>query len=127
MKNWPVLDLGVHPDVPLHKWRLTIDGLVEKPDTLTWQNFIALPQVERVLDCQCVTTWKRFDLHLKGVEFKSICELVKPRSEATFLFFTSHDGYTTNLSPETALDDLLLVQEWDGKPLPLEYGGPVEE
>jgi DMSO/TMAO reductase YedYZ molybdopterin-dependent catalytic subunit len=125
VKNWPVLDLGVQPDVPVHKWSLTIDGLVEQPTVLTWQDFIALPQVERVSDFHCVTTWSRFDNHWKGVAFKTISDLVKPKPEAKFLFFTSHDGYTTNLSLAAALDDLLLVHEWEGKPLALEHGGPV--
>jgi len=34
VETWPVLDLGVHPDVPVASWRLTIDGLVEQP--LEW-------------------------------------------------------------------------------------------
>lgn len=125
VKHWPVLDLGVQPDIPVHKWSLTIDGLVEKPTVLTWQNFIRLPQVERVSDFHCVTTWSRFDNHWKGVEFRAVCNLVKPKPEARFLFFTSYDGYTTNLSLEASLDDLLLVHEWEGKPLTLEHGGPV--
>jgi DMSO/TMAO reductase YedYZ molybdopterin-dependent catalytic subunit len=125
VRHWPVLDLGVQPDVPPGKWTLTLDGLVEKPVTLTWQDFLALPQIERVLDFHCVTTWSRFDLRLKGVEFKTVCALVKPKPGAKFVLFSSYDGYTTNLSLATAFDDLLLAHEWDGKPLPLEHGGPV--
>jgi DMSO/TMAO reductase YedYZ molybdopterin-dependent catalytic subunit len=125
VKNWPVLDLGAQPDIPLHKWSLTVDGLVEQPTVLAWQDFIALPQVERITDFHCVTTWSRFDNRWRGVEFKAICDLVKPKTEARFVFFTAYEGYTTNLSLEAALDDLLLVHEWDGKPLSREHGGPV--
>jgi len=125
VKNWPVLDLGAQPDIPIQKWALTVDGLVEKPTVLTWQDFVALPQVERVSDFHCVTTWSRFDNHRKGVEFKTICDLVRPKPGAKFVFFTAYEGYTTNLSLEAALDDLLLVHEWDGKPLTREHGGPV--
>ena len=32
-KKWPVLDLGLQPDIPLEKWRLIIDGEVENPTT----------------------------------------------------------------------------------------------
>src|SRR2546428_14001236 len=70
VKNWPVLDLGIQPDIPRDKWSLNIEGLVEKPVLLTWPDFIALPQVEKVNDFHCVTTWSRFDNHWKGVEFK---------------------------------------------------------
>ncbi|MSR64390.1 MAG: sulfite oxidase-like oxidoreductase [Verrucomicrobiae bacterium] len=125
VKHWPVLDLGAQPDVSLHKWTLTIDGFVEKPTVLAWQDFLSLPQVEMVRDFHCVTTWSRFENHWKGVEFKSICNLVEPKPNAKFLFFTAYDGYTTNLSLDAALDDLLLVHEWEGKPLTLEHGSPV--
>ena len=31
--NFPVLDLGIRPDVPLEKWQLQIHGHVENPVT----------------------------------------------------------------------------------------------
>jgi len=36
--NWPVLDLGIQPNVPAEHWQLTIDGLVENP--VTWDKHI---------------------------------------------------------------------------------------
>ena len=33
-------------------------GLVENPLTLTWAQFLALPQAEDVSDFHCVTSWK---------------------------------------------------------------------
>src|SRR5713101_8863700 len=97
VKDWPVLDLGIQPDIPLDKWSLNIEGLVENPKLLSWTNFMVLPQVERTADFHCVTTWSRFDNHWQGVEFKAICDLVKPKTEATHVLFTGYDGYTTNL------------------------------
>src|SRR5450432_2626218 len=44
VKNWPVLDLGEQPEVPLNRWRLEVGGLVDNPVTLTWDQFVALPQ-----------------------------------------------------------------------------------
>ena len=43
--NFPVLDLGIQPEVPLEQWELKIHGLVETPVTLNWQQFRALPQI----------------------------------------------------------------------------------
>jgi len=43
--GFPVLDLGMQPDIPLAEWSLTVDGLVEKPAVLTWEQLNALPQV----------------------------------------------------------------------------------
>jgi DMSO/TMAO reductase YedYZ molybdopterin-dependent catalytic subunit len=130
--NWPVLDLGEHPDVPLGAWTLEIAGAVENPITLTWSEFQALPQTEDVSDFHCVTTWSRYDNHWRGVRFKTIAELVVPRDEARFVLCTGYDvmpgtdiPYTTNLSLARAIeDDVLLVHTWEGAPLPREHGGP---
>ena len=42
--NFPVLDLGIRPNVPLEKWELKVHGHVENPVTLSWNDFVALPQ-----------------------------------------------------------------------------------
>jgi len=34
--GFPVLDLGIQPDVPLAAWTLSIDGEVRNPLTLDW-------------------------------------------------------------------------------------------
>src|ERR1700686_1380449 len=81
--NFPVLDLGVRPEVPLYKWELKIGGLGENPVTLNWQQFLALPQFADVSDFHCVTTWSQFDMPFEGVAFFTIADLVKPRPAAT--------------------------------------------
>ena len=109
VKNWPVLDLGIQPNIPLDKWSLNIEGLVEKPVRLTWKDFMALPQVEKFTDFHCVTTWSRFDNHWIVVEFKAICDLVKPMPEATHVLFSGHKDYSTDLPLDFCLDDALIV------------------
>src|SRR5881392_3679055 len=91
VKNWPVLDLGLQPDIPKNKWSLTVEGLVENPRHFTWDDFMALAQAEVVRDFHCVTTWSRFDNHWGCVEFKTICDIVKPRPEATHIVCASYD------------------------------------
>jgi DMSO/TMAO reductase YedYZ molybdopterin-dependent catalytic subunit len=132
VKNWPVLDLGEQPLVGTKEWRLEVTGLVHNPVTLTWDDFMALPQVEDVSDFHCVTTWSRLDNHWKGVRFSTIAELVVPDDAAQFVLSTGYDflpgsyiPYTVNLPLGRALeDDVLLVHTWEGKPLPREHGGP---
>jgi DMSO/TMAO reductase YedYZ molybdopterin-dependent catalytic subunit len=131
--NWPVLDLGDVPDIPRSSWRLEITGEVHNPVTLTWDDFIALPQVDDVSDFHCVTTWSRFDNRWRGVRMRDLAELVVPADSARFVLFTGHDAqpgtdipYTTNLPLTRATeDDVLLVHTWEGQPLPREHGGPV--
>jgi len=124
--GFPVLDLGVQPNIPLTEWTLTLDGVVEKPATLSWADFNALPQVEDVSDFHCVTTWSKFDCRWGGVAFTTLYELAQPKPEARFVYFTSNDGYSTNLPLEQCLDDdVLVATSFDGAPVSLEHGGPA--
>ena len=132
VENWPVLDLGEQPHVALTDWRLEVGGLVEHRFTLTWDEFLALPQVEDVSDFHCVTTWSRLDNHWRGVRFRTIADFAVPTEEARYVLYTGYDfmpgsfiPYTTNLPLARALeDDVLLVHTWEGQPLPREHGGP---
>ncbi len=124
--NFPVLDLGVRPDVPLDKWELKIHGKVENPVTLNWQQFLALPQFKDTSDFHCVTTWSQFDMVWEGVAFFSIVELVKPKPEAAHVFFKSYDGYSTNNPLSVCLDnDVVIAHRVNDKPLSPEHGGPA--
>ena len=132
VKNWPVLDLGEQPKVTTDTWKLEVGGLVENALTLSWDQFLALPQAEDVSDFHCVTTWSRYDNRWRGVRFKTIAELVVPKDAAHFVLCTGYDfmpgtyiPYTVNVPLARALeDDVLLVHAWEGKPLPREHGGP---
>ena len=124
--GFPVLDLGVQPAIAHPDWRLQIDGLVERPAALTWTDFHALPQVEDVSDFHCVTTWSKYDCRWGGVAFTTLYELVQPKPDAQFVYFTSYDGYSTNVSLAACLDDdVLVATSFDGAPVSREHGGPA--
>ena len=124
--KWPVLDLGLQPTILLKDWRLQLDGAVEHPTILTWEDFMALPQTDDTSDFHCVTTWSKLNVDWKGVRFLDIAALVQPKESATHVMCYGYDDYTTNISLEEALKiDVLLVHTAEGKPLPGEHGGPV--
>lgn len=124
--NFPVLDLGVRPDVPLEKWELKIHGQVEKAVTLKWEQFLALPQFKDVSDFHCVTTWSQYDMGWEGVAFFTLADLVRPTPEATHVYFKSYDGYSTNSPLAVCMDDdVLVAHKWNGQPLPPDHGGPA--
>ena len=124
--NFPVLDLGVKPEVPLDLWELKIHGLVENPVTLKWSQFLALPQFDDVSDFHCVTTWSQFDMAWQGVAFFTLADLVRPKANATHVYFKSYDNYSTNNPIEVCMDDdVLLAHAWNGKPLTVDHGGPA--
>jgi DMSO/TMAO reductase YedYZ molybdopterin-dependent catalytic subunit len=124
--KWPVLDLGIQPGIALMDWKLMVDGAVDHPATLTWADFMALPQTEDVSDFHCVTTWSKLNMRWKGVRFMDLAALVSPKETATHILCYGYDDYTTNLALEEALKpDVLLVHTFEDKPLPKEHGGPV--
>lgn len=124
--GFPVLDLGLQPVVKLPDWRLEIRGLVENPVTLLWEEFHALMPFEDVSDFHCVTTWSKYDCRWSGVAFFTLVDLVRPKPEARFIYFTSYDGYSTNTALENCLDDdVLVATQFDGKPITKDHGGPA--
>ncbi|MBB6252658.1 sulfite oxidase-like oxidoreductase [Nitrospirillum iridis] len=126
VSNWPVLDLGIQPDVPLAQWALTVDGLVDHPFTWSWADFQDQPAFSDVSDIHCVTSWSRYDNHWQGVSARHIVETARPQADAAHVILHSHDGYITNLSLSVFDDaDVLLATAWEGKPLAREHGGPV--
>jgi DMSO/TMAO reductase YedYZ molybdopterin-dependent catalytic subunit len=125
-ESFPVLDLGQEPGVSLDKWSLEIKGLVAKPVKLSWNEFQALPHVERTWDFHCVTRWSKLGVPWKGVLFADIIALVQPKPEVVAVVFEGRDGYTTNaFYDEIASNEALIADQLDGRPLPLEHGGPA--
>ncbi len=124
--KWPVLDLGLQPDIPLNKWKLIVDGAVDHPVSLNWEDFLELPQTADTSDFHCVTTWSKLNMNWKGVRLIDLAALVQPMEDASHILCYGYDDYTTNVSLEEALKpDVLLVHSVEGKPLPKEHGGPV--
>lgn len=132
VKDWPVLDLGDLPNIDRSSWELEINGMIENPFKLNWSSFQELPIIEDISDFHCVTTWSRFDNHWKGVRLCEIAKLARLKNCVSHIIFEGYDKdphgvpYTTNIPLEEGLKaDVLLVFEWEGKPLPHEHGGPV--
>jgi DMSO/TMAO reductase YedYZ molybdopterin-dependent catalytic subunit len=124
--GFPVLDLGIQPDISLAEWALELKGEVESPVTLSWEQFNQLSRFEDVSDFHCVTTWSKFDCQWGGVAFFTLADLVKPKPEANNLFIRGYDGYSTNAPLEPCLDeDVLVATHFNGQPLIRAHGGPA--
>src|SRR5579864_8827225 len=55
-KDFPVLDLGVQPNVAHSDWSLSVAGQVAHPLKWDWKTLMAQPQVTYRNDIHCVTT-----------------------------------------------------------------------
>lgn len=125
-QDWPVLDLGVTPNVNRERWRLDVYGAVETPLFWDFAQFSAQPQSTFISDIHCVTTWSRYDNQWEGLSTRALLDACRPKPDARFVSLESYDGYTTNLSLEDfSSDDALLAHTWQGAPIDRDHGGPV--
>jgi DMSO/TMAO reductase YedYZ molybdopterin-dependent catalytic subunit len=126
VKNFPILDLGILPDINQTNWKLRIYGLVENELNLDWVVFQALPQITSVSDFHCVTRWSRLDMDWVGVQAHHLLMLAAPLQTAKYVTLHGYDGYTTNLPLEALLDDdVIVAHSVLGYPLTTAHGGPV--
>ena len=126
VKNFPILDLGILPEVSKTNWKLRVYGLVENELNLDWDAFQQLPQTTSVSDFHCVTRWSRLDMDWVGVKAQHLLMLAVPLKTAKFVTLHGYDGYTTNLDLTALLDDdVMVAHSVLGDPLTTEHGGPV--
>lgn len=108
-------------------YRLTVDGLVERPATYTLDALRALPQTRIVRDVQCVTGWRVPDTPFEGVPLFRLLDAAGVRPEARAIRFTCFDGtYTESLTlPQARREDVMVALNMQDKPLGHAHGGPV--
>jgi DMSO/TMAO reductase YedYZ molybdopterin-dependent catalytic subunit len=125
-EKWPVLHAGTVPTVDLATWDFRVFGEVEDEITLSYDALRALPTSEITLDIHCVTRWSRFDTSFKGVHWRELAKLVRPKPSARFVVAHAEQGFTSNV-PLAALEDehALIAYEAGGAPLEPEHGWPL--
>jgi len=125
-EKWPVLHHGSVPTIDLARWDLVLDGLVERPQRWTWDEFQRLPRIQVHSDIHCVTRWSRYDNTWEGVSLREVMALAAPKPEGRFAILHAEAGFTTNLPlAELIQDDVLLADRHDGQPLTPEHGWPL--
>jgi DMSO/TMAO reductase YedYZ molybdopterin-dependent catalytic subunit len=125
-EKWPVLHYGGVPKVDPKTWDFRIDGLVDEPVRLTYDDVKALPRRTEKVDVHCVTRWSLLDSTWEGVPISEVMKLVNLKPEATHVMVKAEHGFSANLS----LDDFLreqnmLVDTRNGEPIPPEHGWPM--
>jgi DMSO/TMAO reductase YedYZ molybdopterin-dependent catalytic subunit len=125
-EKWPVLHAGTVPQTDLSTWDFNVFGEVEEPVTLSYDELQALPQTEVKIDIHCVTRWSRFDASFRGVHWRELARVVRPKPSAHFVLAHAEQGFTANV-PLAALEDdeALIAWEADGEPLEPEHGWPL--
>jgi DMSO/TMAO reductase YedYZ molybdopterin-dependent catalytic subunit len=109
------------------EYRLTVDGLVQRPLTLSLDDLKAMPATHLVKDFQCVTGWRVPSVPWTGVQLSAVLDAAGLKPEARALTFTSFDGtYSESLTLDQARrSDVIVAYAMDGNTVAREHGGPV--
>jgi DMSO/TMAO reductase YedYZ molybdopterin-dependent catalytic subunit len=119
------------PRVRLDRWTLDIAGRVDNPLSLTYDDLLARPQVERVITIACVSNEVGGQLIgnavWQGVLLADLLDEAGVRPDAEQVFGTSVDGWTCGFPVEAAVDgrDAMIALGMNGERLPLKHGFPA--
>lgn len=125
LKAWRPMG-GEPGDPSLQHFKLRISGEVEAPFTLSYADFLAMPQTALSIDVHCVTGWSVLDAKVKGVRLLALAERAKVKPSARHVIFEAAHGYTANVPLREALGPKVMVaRELEGAALPRTHGGPA--
>jgi DMSO/TMAO reductase YedYZ molybdopterin-dependent catalytic subunit len=118
------------PQVDVNSWTLRIDGMVERPLTLRFEDLVDRDLVESDITLTCVSNEVGGNLmgtaRWLGVRLDRLLEEVGVQPDADQVVGRSVDGYTCGF-PVEALDgrDALIAIGMNGEPLPVTHGFPA--
>jgi DMSO/TMAO reductase YedYZ molybdopterin-dependent catalytic subunit len=108
-------------------YRLTVDGLVDRPLKLSYSDLLARPSTSLVRDFQCVTGWRVEHVPWRGVLLSTLLDEAGVQAAGQALHFESFDGvYTESLTlAEARRPDVIVAYDMLGGPISRDHGGPV--
>ncbi|HEX7323458.1 MAG TPA: molybdopterin-dependent oxidoreductase [Mycobacterium sp.] len=115
-------------------WSLRIEGLVENPTTLSYQDILAMPKHEQITQHYCIQGWSGV-AKWGGVRMSDILERVRPLPSARWVVFYSmadagadpEEGRYYDCHPIAHMKapTCLLAYEMNGEPLNVTHGAPL--
>ncbi|HEY3059713.1 MAG TPA: molybdopterin-dependent oxidoreductase [Chloroflexota bacterium] len=120
----------IDPSVAASSWRLKIDGLVDRPLELTYDELQALPASEGYYTLMCISNEVGGDLWgnavWRGVKLRYLLEQAGVHPDGVKAVFSAADDYKDSVKLDRALHpDTLLAWEMNGAPLAREHGFPA--
>ena len=120
----------IDPSVAVGGWRLKIDGLVDNPIELTYDQLTALPASDGYYTLMCISNEIGGELWgnaaWRGVKLKYLLEQAGVHTDAFKAVFSAADDYKDSVHLDRALHpDALLAWEMNGAPLKREHGYPA--
>jgi DMSO/TMAO reductase YedYZ molybdopterin-dependent catalytic subunit len=122
----------VTPQIDAAGWTLTLDGMVDKPVTLSYDDLLKLPLIERDITLTCVSNEVGGpyvgNARWLGVPFSEIIKMVGVKPGVEQVYSYSEDGGYTCSTPYQAVSDgrdAMIVVGMNGKVLPDKNGFPA--
>jgi DMSO/TMAO reductase YedYZ molybdopterin-dependent catalytic subunit len=120
----------IDPSVAVGSWRLKVDGLVDSPLELTYEQLKALPASEGYYTLMCISNEVGGELwgnaHWRGVKLHTLLEQAGVHTDGFKAIFSAADDYKDSVRLERALHpDTLLAWEMNGAPLERQHGFPA--
>jgi DMSO/TMAO reductase YedYZ molybdopterin-dependent catalytic subunit len=121
----------VVPQVAPDTWRLRVHGRVRNPLTLTYDQLLKRPMIERYVTLTCVSNEVGAGLvgnaRWLGVRVSDILAEADPEPGADQVVSRSDDGFTAGTPTAVLRDgrDAMLAVGMNGVPLPIDHGFPV--
>jgi len=127
VKEFSIRSIEGSEEVDLRTWRLKIEGLVDKPISLTFDEIKTLPQKIETKNFICVEGWGLDNQKWEGVHLKEIFSKVNMSPKAKFITFHAVGGqYKDSLSLKEALEpDTMLAYRLNGQNLSSDHGFPL--
>jgi len=123
--TWNVRYFRPYVPVDPELWRLTVDGLVDAPQSFSLENLMALPRITQDTRMKCVECWSARAI-FAGFSYAALAEIVQPLSEAAWVYFECADGYYESLSiEELSQPRTFFAYEMDDERLLAEFGAPL--
>ena len=112
--------------VDSNKYRLIVNGKIQKSLLLTYTQVLALPSVTRAITLNCIEGWSEH-LLFRGVRIVDIVKSTIINKDVQTVIFYAVDGYSSSLSYKYVLDnDIMLAYEVNGKKLDDKRGFPFQ-
>jgi DMSO/TMAO reductase YedYZ molybdopterin-dependent catalytic subunit len=113
--------------IDIASYKLTVDGLVDHPLTLTYADLEAYPQISRLTDLNCVEGWN-FTAKWTGPELTAILGDAEVKPEAKILVFDTADvsGFTSLDLSYINEKDIIIALKLNDVTLPPDRGFPFQ-
>jgi len=118
------------PQVDSKSWNLTINGLVEKPLTINYDQIKAMPSVEEYVTLECISNKVGGELIStalwKGVRLSYLLDKAAIKANVKYVVFRCADGYDVGIPIERSqMEGTILAYDMNYTPLTPKHGFPV--